>query len=161
MGGKKERELPSKAFLDAQKCEKVNNNKSKIPAQKNMTTVKPRFHLPPDYYVRGNPGITLSVVGFLWIVFPIIAFFPNALDFIINDYFGDILERNSSNLVRLFNVQVWMHLIEFIVTVQKCREFAIAPSTTIKWLINVGVHGILALRYLLWPKCDVERIKVH
>ena len=75
--------------------------------QENMT-VNTRFHLPPDYYVRVNPGITLSIVGFLWIVFPIIAFFPNALDFIINDYFGDILERNSSNLVRLFNVQVWV-----------------------------------------------------
>ena len=73
-----------------------------------MTTVKPRFHLPPDYYVRVSPGITLSVVGFLWIVFPIIAFFPNSLDFIINDYFGEILERNSANLVRLFNVQVWV-----------------------------------------------------
>ena len=76
--------------------------------QNNMTAVKPRFHLPPDYYVRVNPGITLSVVGFLWIVFPIVAFFPNALDFIINDYFGDILEKNRSNLVRLFNVQVWV-----------------------------------------------------
>ena len=76
--------------------------------QNNMTAVKPRFHLPPDYYVRVSPGITLSVVGFLWIVFPIIAFFPNSLDFIINDYFGEILERNSSNLVRLFNVQVWV-----------------------------------------------------
>ena len=28
-----EKELPSKAFCDAQKCEKVNNNISKIPVQ--------------------------------------------------------------------------------------------------------------------------------
>ena len=52
-------------------------------------------------------------------------------------------------------------MIECIVAMQKCRKYAIAPSTTLKWLLNVAVHGFLALRHLLWPKQDVEKIKVH
>ena len=67
-----------------------------------------RFHLPPDYYVCVSPWITLSAVSFLWILLPISAFAPNALDFVINDYFGDILEKNSYYLIKLFNVQVWV-----------------------------------------------------
>lgn len=58
-------------------------------------------------------------------------------------------------------VQFQLHMIECILTVQKCRQFGIAPSTTLKWLANVAIHGILALKFLLWPDKSVERIKVH
>ena len=74
-----------------------------------------RYHLPPNYYVQVSPWISLSVVGFMWILFPIFAFCPNSLDFIINDYFGDILERNSHYLVKLFNVQVWVRKVIFVI----------------------------------------------
>lgn len=123
--------------------------------------VQTRFHLPPNYYVRVSPWISMSVVCLVWILFPVVAFSPNTLDFIINDHFGDILERNSHYLVKLFNIQVWLHMIECIVALQKCRALGISPKTTMKWLVNVGVHGILALKHLLWPSLDVERIKVH
>ena len=73
-----------------------------------MSVTKERYNLPPNYYVQISPCVSLSVVGFLWILFPILAFCPNALDFIINDYLGDILEKNSHYLVKLFNAQVWV-----------------------------------------------------
>ena len=75
-----------------------------------MSVTKERYNLPPNYYVQISPCVSLSVVGFLWILFPILAFCPNALDLIINDYLGDILERNSHYLVKLFNAQVWVSI---------------------------------------------------
>ena len=52
-------------------------------------------------------------------------------------------------------------MIECIVAIQMCRRYAISPRTTLKWILNVGVHGIVALRYLLWPGKDAEKIHVH
>ena len=66
------------------------------------------FNLPPDYYVRVHPGMTVAVIAVMWILFPTLAFFPNALDFVVNDTVGDFIEDNRYNLIKLFNVQVWV-----------------------------------------------------
>jgi len=120
-----------------------------------------RFNLPQDYYVTVHPLMTVAVIAVMWILFPMLAFFPNALDFVVNDTIGDFIEENRYNLIKMFNVQVWLHMIECIVSIQKCRLYGISPSTTLKWICNVGTHGIFALRYLLWPQEEAQKIKVH
>ena len=153
-----------------------------------------RFNLPQDYYVTVHPLMTVAVIAVMWILFPTLAFFPNALDFVVNDTIGDFIEDNRYNLIKMFNVQVWviitftsfsfwnrirkaqsvnssyamflhiffqLHMIECIVAIQKCRLYGISPSTTLKWICNVGTHGIFALRYLLWPQEEAQKIKVH
>ena len=52
-------------------------------------------------------------------------------------------------------------MIECIVAIQLCRRYAIGPMTTLKWIGSVAIHGILALKHLLWPSEDVEKIKIH
>merc|ERR1712062_357578 len=116
-----------------------------------------RFNLPQDYYVRVHPLMTVAVIAVMWILFPTLAFFPNALDFVVNNTIGDFIEENRYNLVKMFNVQVWLHMIECIVAIQKCRLYGISPSTTLKWICNVGTHGIFALRYLLWPQEEAQK----
>lgn len=73
-----------------------------------MTAETKRFNLPRDYYVPVNPLITVAVVSVMWLALPTLAFFPNALDAVINDSVGDFIERNRYNLIKLFNVQVWV-----------------------------------------------------
>lgn len=73
-----------------------------------MSPEKKRFNLPTNYYVNVHPLITVSMVSILWVIFPILAFSPNALDFAINDKFGDFIEENRYNLVKLFNAQLWV-----------------------------------------------------
>ena len=52
-------------------------------------------------------------------------------------------------------------MIETIVAIKKCRQLGINSSTTLYWIGNVGVFGIFALKFLLWPDKNVKRIKVH
>ncbi len=52
-------------------------------------------------------------------------------------------------------------MIECIVAIKKCRQHGINSATTLYWIGNVAIFGILALRFLLWPDKDVKRIKVH
>ena len=70
------------------------------------------FHLPKDYYVSVHPLKSVTVITVLWGLFPMLAFFPNALDFVINgtfcESFGDFVEDHRYNLIKLFNVQVWV-----------------------------------------------------
>ena len=67
-----------------------------------------RFNLPQDYYVTVQPLMTVAVIAVMWILFPTLAFFPNALDFVVNDTIGDFIEENRYNLIKMFNVQVWV-----------------------------------------------------
>lgn len=67
-----------------------------------------RFNLPRDYHVTVNPLITIGMVSIWWLTLPTLAFFPNALDWLLNDTIGDFIEENRYTLVKLFNVQVWV-----------------------------------------------------
>ena len=77
------------------------------------------FNLPPDYYVRVHPGMTVAVIAVMWILFPTLAFFPNALDFVVNDTVGDFIEDNRYNLIKLFNVQVWVIINVFFLSPER------------------------------------------
>ena len=70
--------------------------------------VNRRFILQRDYYIRINPVITITLVGSLWILFPILAFYPHALDGTIHEIYCEFIEENRHNLVKLFKVQVWV-----------------------------------------------------
>lgn len=72
------------------------------------TASKDRFNLPKDYYVEVKPWITVTLLLTMWGALPILAFFPNALDVVINDGIGDFIEENRFALIKLFNVQVWV-----------------------------------------------------
>ena len=72
------------------------------------TETKDRFNLPKDYYVEVQPWITVTILLTMWGALPILAFFPNALDVVINDGIGDFIEENRFALIKLFNVQVWV-----------------------------------------------------
>jgi hypothetical protein len=37
----------------------------------------------------------------------------------------------------------------------------INANTTLYWMASVAVHGIFALKYLLWPDKTVKKINVH
>lgn len=75
-----------------------------------MTSInKQRFNLPRDYYVSVNPLTSALVVSVMWVLFPTFAFFPNALDFAINESIGDFIENNRYNLLKLFNIQLWVN----------------------------------------------------
>ena len=71
------------------------------------------FNLPEDYYVSVHPLKTVAVITVMWILFPLLAFSPNALDFVINgticEKFGDFVEDNRYYLIKLFNVQLWVN----------------------------------------------------
>ena len=67
-----------------------------------------RFNLPKDYYVQVQPWITLSLLCTMWGILPALAFFPNALDMVLNDTLADFIEKNRFILIKLFNVQVWV-----------------------------------------------------
>jgi len=125
------------------------------------TSYKERFNLRKDYYVQIDPRITITLLSTMWGLLPLLAFFPNALDMVLNDTVADFIEENRFILVKFFNVQVWLHMIECIIAIQFCRRYSIGPQATMKWIINVSIHGIFALKHLLWPKEDIERIKVH
>lgn len=79
-----------------------------------MTSVaRQRFNLPKDYYVSVHPLVTVSVVSVMWILFPTFAYFPNALDFAINETIGDFIENNRYNLLKIFNIQLWVNVLRF------------------------------------------------
>lgn len=126
-----------------------------------LLLTKERYNLPKDYFVQVNQKITFCTLLTMWGLLPMLAFCPNSLDMVINDTVGDWIEQNRFVLIKLFNVQVWLHMIECIVAIQLCRRYAIGPLTTLKWIGSVAVHGILALKHLLWPSEDVEKIKIH
>lgn len=151
-----------------------------------LLLTKERYNLPKDYFVQVNQKITFCTLLTMWGLLPMLAFCPNSLDMVINDTVGDWIEQNRFVLIKLFNVQVWvrlsywyfleihgilvilcfffffqLHMIECIVAIQLCRRYAIGPLTTLKWIGSVAIHGILALKHLLWPSEDVEKIKIH
>ena len=78
-----------------------------------MKSEEKMFHLPVDYYVSVHPVKTVAVIAVMWILFPLLAFSPNALDFVINgticESFGDFVEDHRYYLIKLFNVQVWVN----------------------------------------------------
>ena len=68
------------------------------------------FFLPGDYYRRVHPLIGFAMVTSLWVVLPIMAFFPNAFDFLWTDRIGDFIERNHFNLIKAFNFFLWVSI---------------------------------------------------
>ena len=72
------------------------------------TSYKERFNLRKDYYVQIDPRITVTLLSTMWGLLPLLAFFPNALDMVLNDTVADFIEENRFILVKFFNVQVWV-----------------------------------------------------
>lgn len=54
-----------------------------------------------------------------------------------------------------------IHAIESIVAIQKCRRYGINANTTLMWTASVALHGIFALKFLLWPAKEAKRILTH
>ncbi len=69
--------------------------------------------MPGDYYRKVNPFLAVIVVSVFWFLLPCMAFFPNALDLIWNDRLGDFIERNHFNLIKAFNVILWVSIISY------------------------------------------------
>jgi hypothetical protein len=67
-----------------------------------------RFHLPKNYYKSVHPMVTVATITTIWGILPVLAFFPNSMDWIIPDPIDDYIEDFHYKLIKLWNVFLWV-----------------------------------------------------
>jgi len=119
------------------------------------------YHLPPDYYRAVPTSITACTVFLVWITLPVLSYNPDLMDPILSDYYEAWADWAKSNVLKMFNFMLWMHLIQCIIAIQKCRVLGINSETTMRWIFSVAINGFFALRYLVWPDRSLAIAKTH
>jgi len=126
-----------------------------------MPNYKEDFHLPADYYKPVATWLTCLVVAFQWLVLPVLSYNPDLFDPLLNDHYQHIADGQKHNIIKLFNILLWLNAIQCILAARQCRKLGLSAHTTLHWIINVAIHGFFSLRFLIWPDPQLPHIKVH
>ena len=122
--------------------------------------------IPPNYFVL--PSIWLFwIAPIVWGLLPIAAFVPEKLAPYCNfEVYKSILAsqvncqkmpkvQNKSTFLffqhislTLFKIIVILHSLEILYVIYKCNRLNLSLLTTVKWIVSVGIFGIISLRFL-------------
>lgn len=115
-------------------------------------TKKGRVH--SDYFVLTYPGVTVFIglgllfmlISWQWPEWYLLAYVPNLGPFL------SWLGREHNLAVKWIFVPVMsIHIIEVFFAFYYCYKLGLTPLTTLKWISQIFVVGILSLSYLIWP----------
>ncbi|XP_068200951.1 transmembrane protein 254-like isoform X2 [Palaemon carinicauda] len=110
--------------------------------------------VPSDYFVLISPGkivfigigLFFMLVSWQWPESHLLTQIPSLGPFL------SWLGKEHNLLVKLCFVPVMsLHIIEVFVAFYYCYKLRLTTLTTLKWMSQVLVVGIISLCYLIWP----------
>ena len=117
-----------------------------------MTSVKPK--LSKTYFKENHIMETFLILGFIFGFLPLISFrcdlFP--MDWVPSQvgHLVSYLCEHHQNIIRnTFLITLVIHLIEAVLAIMLCNYMDYEGPTTMKWGINVFIHGLFSLRHLI------------
>ena len=102
-----------------------------------------------------HPLLTLIMVGGLFGLLPTIAFRPDCLpsmDIVLGPYgatFEAFTQDHRSAIRNTFLILAVLHLTEAVIAMMMCAYMDLPNGTTLKWGLDVFVHGIFSFRFLI------------
>ncbi|XP_053630657.1 transmembrane protein 254-like [Cherax quadricarinatus] len=119
-----------------------------------------RRQVSPDYFVLTPPAYTLFIGSGL-VLMALTWQCPEVFDRPWLGLFGQFLlwlGTQHNTFVRFLFVPVMViHVLEVMYAAYLCCvSLHLHPSTTLRWLLQILVVGILSLSFLIWPHRDTH-----
>ncbi|KAG7176569.1 uncharacterized protein LOC121872747 [Homarus americanus] len=64
--------------------------------------------------------------------------------------------EHNTFMMLVFTPVMTIHVMEAVVAVYLCGTLGLTPPTTVLWVAQILVVGILSLRFLIWPLRDLQ-----
>jgi len=108
--------------------------------------------LPPDYFVANNLAITAFCAIGLFYLLPFSLYAPQYIpNTPITEIFLGFMQDYRIFFQFILNISLYIHVAETLVAIALCNRRKLNFPATLKWTLNVAVHGVFSLRYLVSP----------
>jgi hypothetical protein len=117
----------------------------------------PPFELPKNYFKPVNPVITVVIIFGLFICVQAMALKPDLLPKLgpLGCLLQLVAEKYPEEILYFFKICMWIHTTEGLIGFLLAGLYhGLTLGTSLKWTLSSFVHGMLSLKWLIWPKLD-------